>query len=87
MLLFMKDRLIFSLKVVKKLLQNWGLNRISIDRNNRVIKSVMAKPWMRVDTVDFSKPLHSWNTPEKCDSVFTAYVFAHPMRSGVSELR
>jgi protein-tyrosine phosphatase len=26
----MKDRLIFSLKVVKKLLQNWGLNRISI---------------------------------------------------------
>jgi hypothetical protein len=26
----MKDRLIFSLKVVKKLLQNWGLNRILI---------------------------------------------------------
>jgi protein-tyrosine phosphatase len=87
MLLFMKDRLIFSLKVVKKLIQNWGLNRISVDCNNRVIKSIMAKPWMRVDTVDFSKPLHSWNTPEKWDSVFTAYVFAHPMRSGVSELR
>jgi len=34
----MKDRLIFSLKVVKKLIQNWGLNRISVDCNNRVIK-------------------------------------------------
>jgi protein-tyrosine phosphatase len=47
----MKDRLIFSLKVVKKLLQNWGLNRISIV----TALVLMRDGWSAEDAIELNR--------------------------------